>query len=112
MALTISQYLERQFGVETYPRRNPLISSVGTTALELLRSNPNRLAWLFVNLSANAMYLLDKPDVSSSNGIRIPPNGGGATFLPEKDLDWLSYQWFVVADGASSNLLVIEHISR
>jgi hypothetical protein len=110
--VTINDLLEIELGAPTRPVINPVLSQVGTAELQVLRNNPNRIQFILVNLSANAMFILPQPGVSSSNGIRIPPSGGSGSFWWKEDAAVVSWDWYVVASASSSNLLVIESVTN
>lgn len=105
---TLDDYLLDRFGVRTRAVRNPEITSVGTTALALLRNNPSRLAFTVCNLSVNVMYMSLDRDVSSSKGIPIAASGGIRTFLANEDFQMVGWGWWIVAAGSSSALYVVE----
>jgi hypothetical protein len=107
--MPLADLLLRQFGVKTEPVENPLgVTSIGTTAERILSNNPNRLAWIVINLSANIVYLALKSDVSSSKGIRLNANGGEASMIWSEDFQAVSYEVYAVASGASSAIYVLE----
>ena len=112
MARTADDLIQAEFETQTRANRNPVISSVGTTALEFLRNNPNRIAFVLINLSTNDMWILDDSNPSSSNGIRIAPNGGSARATYKTDYHMIGASWSVVAGGSSSNLLCYEIVTN
>jgi len=102
------EFTLKRFGFPTRPVENPVAASVGTTAAEVLRNNPDRVAWLVVNLSANVVYVGFSGDVSSSKGIRLDPNGGYTSMSVEEDGEAVAYPVFAVATGADSAIYVLE----
>ncbi len=102
--MSLEAVLDRLFGVRTRAEENPLISSVGTTALRVLPNDPDRLAWLIVNLSGNVMYASIGTDPSATKGIRLDPNGGSATMLFSEDFQAVGWEVWIVATGATSSL--------
>lgn len=99
---------EKRFGFPTRALENPVVSSVGTSAIEILRNNPDRVFWLVVNLSANTVYVALSEDVSATKGIRLDANGGFASFSAEEDGEAVAYAVHAIATGAASNIYVLE----
>jgi len=104
----LSEWIEKQYGVKTRSIENPVTDLIGTTAAIVIRQNPDRFAWLLVNLSANTVYVAFTPDVSSSKGIRLAANGGSVTFLAEEDLELVTREAWAVATAANSAIYVLE----
>jgi len=112
MALALSDLLEKHLGVKAYPRTNPEVAAVGTSAVKVLSNNPNRVALLIANLSANTLYVAPDSEVSSSLGIRLAPNGAQITAQWNEDFALVAYEWFAVASGASSAIYVLELVTQ
>lgn len=108
MTLTVADILRARLGVETYERINGESSSVGVTAITIFKQNPNRVALLLVNLSANTMYATPSGTPSASNGIRIGPSGGTLISWWGEDGMLPTREWGLLADAASSNLYAVE----
>lgn len=106
--MPLKDLLNRQFSVATRPNRNPLIAAAGLAAAQLLANNPNRLAFTLINLSANAMYINLDNAVTATNGIYVGPNGGSISMVWNEDFDMVGWEWWVIAAGAASSLLVVE----
>lgn len=106
--MSLSKLIEREFGVKTGSRENPLVSSVGTSASQVLPNNPNRLGWVIVNLSANTIYLAFTPDVSNSKGIILSPGGGIASMIYREDFELVARGVYAIASGASSAVYALE----
>jgi len=101
-----------RFGVAVIPVTNPEISSVGLAAARVLRNNPDRLGFNFVNLSVNDMYIAPFNDVSATKGIKVGPNGGSVATIWIEDFESVGVEWFVLATGAASPLLMIEYVAE
>lgn len=82
--------------VPTFSRRNPLVSTVGTTSTQVFDAYPDRIMWLAVNLSANAGHIGFDEEVSSSRGIPVAANGGSITLLYREDGDLVTLPVFAV----------------
>lgn len=109
--MTLKDLVKTKFGVDTSVNINPLVSSVGTTAVEILPNNPNRLAAIIVNLSANSLYVLPDTAPTSTRGIQLVANGGALTLLWDEEFDLTGWSWFAIASGAASSILVLEVVS-
>ena len=109
--ISLHEMLESLYGVRTRSVRNPETNSVGTSAVRIAPSNPNRLTLLVINLSANSLYISPDAIVSSSNGIYISPNGGSLVLQWDKDFSLTSEEFYAVAGGASSTIFVLELLS-
>lgn len=106
--MTLASLLLERFKVRTRAVQNPKITSVGTTALEVLANNPNRLGFTIINLSTNVMYAGLSNDVSSTKGIRLAASGGSLTMVWDEDFQMVGWAWWVVASGATSAIYAIE----
>lgn len=104
----LDDFLSRKYGIKhSHVVQNPLITTIGTDALQLFRRNPNRLLWLFVNMSANTIYLAFSPDVSTTKGI-ILTNGDFMIAELEKDAALTFNEVWIVADAAPSAIYSLE----
>jgi len=108
----VAQYVEKELGFLTRAIENPVTNVVGTSAVEILRANPDRFQWLIVNLSANTIYVAFDKDVSSSKGILLEPNGGFASMHAREDGEAVTYPVWAIATGADSAIYVIEYEKR
>jgi len=106
--MPLADLIQRRFGVKTSTVKSPASTTVGTTVEKKLSVNPNRLAWLIVNLSANIVYLGWDNQVSSSRGIALAPAGGNAVCTPEEDFELPSEEVYLVASGAGSAVFIVE----
>jgi len=102
------EFTLKRFGFPTRAVENPVIASVGTTAAEILRNNPDRVFWLVINLSPNVVYGALSGDVSGSKGIRLDAYGGWASMSVEEDGEAVAYPVFAIATGADSAIYVLE----
>ena len=106
--MPLANLLLERFKVRTRAVQNPLITSVGTTALQILSNNPNRLGFTIINLSTNNMYLALTNDVSSTKGILLTPSGGSFGMVWDEDFQMVAWAWWVVAAGANSAVYSVE----
>lgn len=106
------EYTEKVFGFPTRVVENPVVASVDTTAILILRGNPDRIGWLIVNLSANTLYIGYGSDVSASKGIALGNGGGTASSKISDDGEAVAYEVWAVATGAGSAVYVVEYEKR
>lgn len=111
-AKSLADLVQDRLGVKTFARFNPVKTTAGVTAAQVLRQQPNRAAFVYVNLSTADIYLGPFADVSATKGIRIPASGGSAVFLYEEDFDLVGYEWFDVATVAASAIFVLELLTQ
>jgi len=111
MPKTLNELIDAQLGVRVRPQINPLTSSVGTTPTRIFSNNPNRVAFLVVNISANKVFLLPDNTVTTSRGILLTNNGGGLVANWREDFHLVGYEWWAVADAAGSSILCLELIT-
>jgi len=110
--MTLKDLLEQQYKVKTRLVINPLgVTSVGITVSQLLPNNPNRLAWMLVNLSANDLYIAFERDVSVNKGIYLSPTGGSVKFLWSEDFELVGYEVYAIATGATSAIYLVEVVT-
>jgi len=103
---------EKRLGFATKPIINPVTNTVGTTATEVLRNNPDRIFWLAINLSGNKGYLGWDKDVSSSRGIPIGPNGGYVSCSIEEDGELVIHPVWAINENASGTYYFVEIVAR
>jgi len=108
----LAEYIRKKFGVATFVEENPVTDTVGTTVTQIVKNNPDRLALIITNLSANNVYIGWFRDVSANKGVFLAPNGGQVVFLADEDLELVGYEFFAVATAAASKIFVFELIAR
>ncbi len=109
---TLGDLVQDFLGVKTFHRDNPVTATVGLASQTLLRQNPNRVAFLVVNLSPNNVHIGPFGDVSSSKGILASPSGGNIVAHYREDFDIVGLEWFGIANVAGSAVLVIEWLTQ
>lgn len=109
MARALADLIQDELGVDTLPHINPLIAATsGAVAERFLRNNPARVAFIFLNLSVNAAYVLIDGGVLATRGIYVPPNGGNMISMWKEDLNLVGYDWWVITPAGASNIFVME----
>ena len=110
--MDLAGLLLEQFKVKTRAVENPLLTALGTSALLVFSNNPNRLAWIFINLSANTVYLGLGNDVGTAKGVLIAPNGGSATMIWSEDFQMTGWAIWGIAPAGASNCYSIEVVTQ
>jgi hypothetical protein len=112
MSIQLSDLLQNLYGVTSFPQINKKVNQVGVSVVEIMSSNPNRVSFLVVNLSANNLFISPENDVSSTKGIYIAPNGGSITVQWDRDFELVSQPFYAIAGGAASDVFILENISN
>lgn len=86
---------------------NPVTGQVGTTVTQVLRGNPDRLLWIFVNLGANDVYLGFDQDVSPTRGILVASGGGAARAWWREDGELVIHPVYAIASTAAADVYVV-----
>ncbi|NIQ91313.1 MAG: hypothetical protein GWN93_20815 [Deltaproteobacteria bacterium] len=106
--MNVADLIARRFGIRTRAQQVPLVQTVGTSVVRVLPNNPNRLAFVIVNLSSNNVYVAWDLAVSTTRGVLLTPNGGSLTVVYEEDFETACWELFAIADGAASSIFVPE----
>lgn len=110
MPLSLAEYVDKRLGAQALP-----LTSTGTLNIArgvAIPRNPNRLFCVFVNLSANSMYLNPVGAPSNTNGVLIGALGGSLTLLAEEDFDMTGYEWDGIAAADASSFFLLEGVTR
>lgn len=106
MAVDVYSLIAERFGARTEVFELPVALDADTTAKQLLRQDPRRLAFTLVNLSANIVFIAPDPAVSSTRGIRLTAGSSVSLGFPD-DLHMAALEWFVAADVDNSAIYCI-----
>ncbi len=109
--LRLQDLLEQQYGTAFTTRTSDPGAVIGAAAAQLMREDPSRIGFRYVNLSPNAIYLHFVNTVSATQGIQVGPGGGslGVSFREDGILPGL--EWFHVALAAGSAYVLIEYLT-
>lgn len=107
--MPLADVLMERFKVTTRAVENPRnLTSVGAAARVVLANNPNRFAFIVINLSVNPMYMGLENDVSEDKGIRLDANGGSFSCIWDEDFELTAWAWWIIAPAGVSNLYSLE----
>ena len=107
---SILDLIANEVGVAVQPTAPTSFATVGTSAVELMNQNPQRVSFVFINLSANDMYIAPNETVASTTGILVSKSGGQASAMWKEDLVLPALKWSVIATGSSSAYILLEVI--
>lgn len=102
--MNVAELLKERFGIGTYTKASDPTATVGTSATEILDNDPNRLAVVIVNLSANDLYIGWDLDVDTDHGIYLSPSGGSFSITFEDDFMLPTQKMYALAGGAGSEV--------
>lgn len=77
-------------------------------AQEILPRNPERVAVVLYNLSASSIFVGFSGDVSASNGMLIPSNGGFMSMNVIDDYEVVTKSLYVHSGVAGNQLYILE----
>lgn len=111
--MPLTDLLMERFKVKTRAVEKPVRTSVGTTAVEIFKNNPNRLAWTLVNTHASqVLYIGLTNEVTAATGIRLDPAGGHASEVWDEDFDEVGWAVWGIASGANTTIYSKEVIEQ
>lgn len=96
------------FKGSTRPVINPVTDTVGLTATQILKNNPDRLAALIVNLSANRGFIGFDRQVSTTRGIPVEASGGLVIFNWQEDGELVIQAVFAINLVAVGTWYIVE----
>jgi len=104
---SIDDLIAREYGV-----RIEVIEEASTLDADIAKKvmiirNRRRIAALFINLSANKVFVAPFADVSTTRGIQIPSNGGSVSINFKDDLTLPAMEWSNCADVDNSAIYVL-----
>lgn len=109
--LRLQDLLEQQFGTGFTTRISDAGATIGVTAAQLMREDPSRIGFRYINLSTNNIYLHFVGNVSATRGIQVGPGGGSLGALFRNDGILPGLEWFHVAAAAASAYVLIEYLT-
>jgi hypothetical protein len=110
MIRTCREYLQGHIGAPVEARASAAGSTLDTASAQILRQDPRRIGFTFVNLSANEMYVTPVGAASATNGIRVGPSGGSVNVQADDDGEMSAWEWVGIATAAASNYFILEQL--
>ena len=111
-ALTVDELLIDRFKTSGFPRVNPETSDADLADKTLFRANPNRLAFVVVNLSTGVIFIAPLGAAASTRGIRLNANGGLIAMDYESMFQAVAYEWHVIGDADNLALFSMEIVTK
>ena len=105
MARDVYSLIRDELGVDSVESVRNTVVSAGVAGVQLWKQDPQRVAFVVVNLSANTVLISPGADVSATSGIALNPNGGSVTMLWRDDLHLPALEWFVIAPAGVSAIM-------
>lgn len=107
MASDIYSLIAREYGVDGVERVDGEEIVAAAAAVRFWRQDPRRVAFTFINLSANSLGILPGDGIAANRQITVAPNGGSATVNWRNDLHLPAMEWFVLGTAAAEAFMVI-----
>lgn len=112
--IALADLLMERFKVRTRAVENPTGETAAEdTAKVILGNNPNRLAFVIVNLGDTPTWVaLSNQVAAETYGIRLDGNGGSFSCIWDEDFQMTAWAWWIIAEAAEEPAIyVIEVIS-
>lgn len=102
--MPLADLLMGRFKVRTRAVENPkVITAASDTAQLVLGNNPNRLAFVIINLGDTPTYVSLTGEVAAATrGIRLDANGGSFGCVWDEDFQMTSWAWYIIAEAGET----------
>lgn len=102
--MPLAELLMERFKVKTRAVENPeAVTAASTTAQKILANNPNRFAFIIVNLGDQICFVgLERNVEADVKGIRLDANGGSFSCIWDEDFQMTGWAWWIIGEGASA----------
>lgn len=107
MVSDLYELLTREYGAGQWRVEEGIIANAGAAPLQFLRQDPRRIAFVFMNLSANALGILPSGNIVAATRQLTVPSGGIAAFNFRDDLVLPGLEWFVLGTAAAEAFLAL-----
>ena len=81
---------------------------VGTTMVELVKNDPERIALTIINLGAANVLIAPDNKVSTTRGILLTASGGAVSMDVRSDATLPSRAWYAISASAGNDVYVLE----
>lgn len=108
---TLEDIIAIKYGIKTQVYETPLVDEVMIAITQVMRPNPNRVGLLFINISANNIFIAPDNDVAAAHGILLVANGGTFSIDWQKDFILPSLGWYGTAGADNSDFYSLEIVA-
>jgi len=108
----LHELIRKELGVDTYLKINPLTDTIKTSRTKILHNNPDRVAFLLINLGENDIYVAPDENVAVGNGILLKAAGGAFSAWYKEDFHLVGFDWWGIAENADVKIYMMEVIAR
>jgi hypothetical protein len=102
---TLAGLLAAELGIATYSEETS--AQAGVAAARLMAQNPNRVAWILVNLSSANLYIRPGRAPTSTVGIPLAPSEWRSALYRE-DFALVGLEWQIIASAAAADYYLLE----
>jgi hypothetical protein len=104
--MTLNELLIGQFGVSGSDLRES-VYTVGTTPVQVLPNDPNRVGFIISNLSTNTVYIALANAVTTTTGLAV---GGGSAIASKwrDDFQTVGFARYMVSASSNCSIYVAE----
>lgn len=102
----VPSYITKEYGGAGEEVTTEVIVSAAVT--RLVKSDPDRLGLLFVNLGTDSVYLTPDNRPSTTRGLFLVNNGGQVSLFVKDDLTLPSREWYATTASGISTVYVVE----
>lgn len=108
--MPLADLLMERFKVKTRAVENPeALTEAKATAQKILANNPNRLAFLIVNLGAEVCYVGLTDEVEAAvRGICLDASGGSFACIWDEDFQMTGWAWWIIAASGTPAVYAVE----
>ena len=102
----LADVIEAKFGFHIRAEFPPKAQILSTTAVRILKANPDRVSWDIFNLGTVAVYLGHQEVVSATNGYYVGPNGGHVGMIWDEDGELVGRELWAVAASVAPTIFI------
>jgi len=100
----LEAFLERTYGLHVTTVLPLEATNIGTSAVQVLKQDSNRLMYLITNISSNIVYALFDGSVAPGNGMILDAGGGKITSWLNEDAIVTGTELWLAADTIDSSV--------
>jgi len=99
------EFLQRRFGGPC--RDQDLVVTVGTSIINVVPRDNERVSLTFVNLGSSNIYISPSSNPSTAKGMKLGPSGGTVAINLNDDSLLVAVEWNAIGDAAGGTLYVL-----